>query len=394
MPIARASTSSELIPLSVPVLGGREWEYLKECLDTGWVSSAGPFVERFEREIARYVGVTQAVATVSGTAALHIALRVAGVEEGDEVLVPALTFIAPVNAIRYCGAHPVFIDADPATWQMDVKHLERVLERCEIRPDAPDPSTVSTKTCWNTRTGRRVRAILPVHLLCLACDMEAIRALARRHHLRVVEDAAEGMGVRYRGRHVGCWGDVGCLSFNGNKIMTSGGGGMVVANNNPAMAEQARYLTTQAKDDELEYIHRAIGYNYRLTSLQAAVGLAQLEQLDGFIERKRRIAQAYEAGLRGLDGITLMPKPDGIEPTYWLYTILLREGTKVPQRQAFIAWLRDAGIEARPLWHPIHRLPPYEGCQAEDIACADDLYALGVSLPSGAGLSDADLDRC
>lgn len=391
MTSAGAATTERTIPLSVPVLGGNEWKYLKECVDTGWVSSVGPFVDQFEQQIAEHVDVSHAIATASGTAALHTALRVVGVRDDDEVLVSDLTFIAPVNAIRYCGAHPVFIDADPVTWQMDVGKLERFLsDACELRRP---PHGESRFECRNRRTGRRVRAILPVHILGLACEMQRMTELARQHHLHVVEDAAEGMGVRYRGKHVGWWSHAGALSFNGNKIITAGGGGMVVTNDK-GYGASARYLTTQAKDDGLEYIHREIGYNYRLTNLQAAVGLAQLEQLDRFMKRKREIATGYVEALQDIPELTLMPTPPHTEPTFWLYTVLLRPGTAVPERQAFIARLRTLGIEARPLWHPIHSLPPYQGCQTVEIEHADDLYARAVSLPSSVNLSDADLQRC
>jgi len=393
MGTARASTSSDemagsaaagVIPLCAPAFRGNEWAYLKECLDTGWVSSAGPFVDRFEREVAAYVGVAHAVAVVNGTAALHTALRVVGVQPDDEVLVSDLTFIAPVNAIRYCQAHPILVDAHPGTWQMDVGKVAQFLdEMCEVRDEA----------CYNRETGRRLRAIVPVHILGLAVEIDRLIEVAHRYHLRVVEDAAEGMGVRFRGRHVGTFGDVGVLSFNGNKIMTSGGGGMVVTDN-AGHAEYARYLTTQAKDDPIEHLHHEVGYNYRMTNLQAAVGLAQLEQLEHFIARKQAIARAYDEALQGLDGVTRMPTPSETQATYWLYTILLDEGITLADRQATIRQLQRAGIEARPLWHPIHGLAPYRQCQTVAIEHAMRLYERGLSLPSSVGLSDQELQRC
>ena len=373
-----------VIPLSVPHFGGNERAYLNTCVESGWVSSAGPFVDRFEREVAAYVGAAHAVAVVNGTAALHTALRVVGVKPEDEVLVSDLTFIAPVNAIRYCGAHPVFVDADPNTWQMDVETVAMFLKQeCELRGEA----------CYNTRTGRRVSAVVPVHILGLACDMDRIVELARHHRLRVVEDAAEAIGVRYRGRHVGTFGDVGVLSFNGNKLITCGGGGMVVTNDKKH-GEYARYLSTQAKDDPREYVHNEVGYNYRLTNVQAALGVAQLEQLERFIARKRAIASAYAEALGGVEGISLMPTSPHTDATYWLYTILLAPGTTVPERQAILARLQAEGIEARPLWHPIHGLPPYRDCQAVAIEHAVTLYERAVSLPCSVGLQDADLHRC
>lgn len=372
------------IPLSVPDLRGNEQKYLAECVETGWVSSVGPFVDRFERDVAAYVGAAHAVAMASGTAALHTALRIAGVEPEDEVLVSDLTFIAPVNAIRYCQAHPVLVDAHPATWQLDVEQVARFLRtECERR-DAH---------CYNRTTGRRVRAVIPVHILGLSCEIDRIVELARAYHLQVIEDAAESMGVRYRGRHLGTFGDLGVFSFNGNKTITSGGGGMLVTND-PQRAGYARYLTTQARDDAIEAIHNEIGYNYRLTNIQAALGVAQLERIEEFIAKKRAIAHFYESALTHLPGITLMPASPHTQASYWLYTILLAKGTTLSRRQAVIKRLHAAGIGARPLWHPIHGLPPYRDCRVVGGGCATDLYARAVSLPSSVGLSEADLKRC
>jgi len=403
MATVQASTLSELcapapaaprrVPLSEPWLAGNEWAYLKECVESGWISSVGPFVERFEHAFAAHVGADHAVGVVNGTAGLHVALRAAGLQPDDEVLVPTLTFIAPVNAIRYCQAHPVFIDADPQTWHMDAKKTEEFLEReCEVRSDVPGRG-VPTKTCWNKRTQRRVRAIVPVHLLGLACDMEPLMGLARHYHLRVVEDACEAIGVRYRHRPVGAWGHLGVFSFNGNKTLTCGGGGMVVGSK--LDAAYVRYLTTQARDDAREYHHQEVGYNYRLTNVHAAIGLAQLERVDQLLARKRAIAAAYQHALRGVDGITLMPTPAHTEPGYWLYTILLREDATVARRNAFIEQLAAEGLEARPLWQPIHTLPPYRDEQsAGPIEVAPQLYARAVSLPSSARMTDGDVQRC
>lgn len=378
------SESLGLVPLSVPQISGNEWTYVKECLDTGWVSSVGPFVNRFEREIAACVGTKHAIAVVNGTAALHIALKVIGLQADEEVIVSDLTFVAPVNAVRYCQAYPVLVDVDPGTWQIDSEKVARFLaEECET----------SSTECYNKRTGRRVRAILPVHILGLACEMDRIIELARRYHLRVIEDAAEAMGVRYRGRHVGTFGDIGVFSFNGNKIITTGGGGMLVTDN-PPYAEYALYLTTQAKDDPLEYVHNEIGYNYRLTNIQAALGVAQLEQIEKFLARKWAIAQTYEEALRGLKGISPMPNPSHTQATFWLYTILLDESTSLENRKEVIRELNESGVCARPFWHPIHELPPYRNCQAFQIKHSTRLYERGVSLPCSVGLKEKDLQRC
>jgi perosamine synthetase len=376
--------TSSKIPLSVPEIGGNEWKYIKECLDTGWVSSVGPFVNRFEKEFASFVGADEAVAVSNGTVALHVALRMIGVEPDDEVLVPDLTFVAPINAVTYCQAHPVFIDVDPVDWQIDVLKVSRFLEsECIRRGDE----------CINKTSGRRVRAILPVHLLGLACRMDAITELANQHHLSVVEDAAEAVGVRYKGRYAGTFGDVGAFSFNGNKIITAGSGGMVVTNNR-ARAEYARYITTQAKDDPIEYIHEEVGYNYRLSNLHAAMGVAQLERVHEFLERKRKIARIYEAAFENLEGITCMPCPDNVEAAFWLYAVLLPPGTTLERRKKVIAALNDHGIGARSFWHTIHDLTPYRNSQNFQIEHSVDLYTRGICLPSSVGLTESDQARC
>ncbi|MBI3320933.1 MAG: LegC family aminotransferase [Candidatus Omnitrophica bacterium] len=382
MAIGQASMSAKTIPLSVPELGTTAWTYVKECLDTGWVSSAGPFVDRFEHEVAKYLGVASAVAVVNGTAALHLALLVAGVQPDEEVLVSDLSFVAPANAIRYVGAWPVFMDADPATWQMDPEKVSEFLTRaCQWRDGK----------LFNPVTRRRVTAILPVHILGHPCDMDALRALAQRYQLRVIEDAAESLGAHYRGRQVGALGDIACLSFNGNKIITTGGGGMV-ASDNIKWVERARYLSTQAKDDPEEYIHHEIGYNYRLTNVQAALGCAQLEHLEHYVERKARMAQRYEAALSDLPGIVCMPSAAWADPTYWLFTVRFTGGDPALAAHV-VASLASRGIQARRLWRPLHRLPMYRAAQAYQIEFADTLYAEAVSVPSSVGLRDEECER-
>jgi dTDP-4-amino-4,6-dideoxygalactose transaminase len=276
-----------VISLSVPNLHGNEWRYVKECLDSGWVSSAGPFVDRFEREFAAYTGASHAVACVNGTAALQTALRVAGVDAGQEVIVPTLTFIATVNAVHYLGAHPIFMDSDEY-YNIDVEKAVDFLERNTDRQDG---------FCVNTRTGRRITAVVPVHVFGNAARLEPLIHACRARNIVIVEDAAESLGTRYTqgdltGHHTGTIGDLGCFSFNGNKIITTGGGGMIITDN-AEYAQRARYLTTQAKDDELRYIHGEVGYNFRLTNIQAALGVAQLELLPGFLEAKRRNFELY-----------------------------------------------------------------------------------------------------
>lgn len=370
------------IPNAVPYLGGNEWQYLKECLDTNWVSSAGPFVDRFEAEVAAYVGAAHAVATVNGTAALHVALLLAGVGPGDEVLVPALTFVATANAVRYCGGVPVFMDAEPATWQIDPAKVAEFLAReCEVR----DGQVV------NRATGRAVKALLPVHLYGHPADLDPLLDLCARFPLVLVEDAAEALGAKYKGRRVGAHGRLGCLSFNGNKIITAGGGGMVLTGD-PALARRARHLTTQAREPGLEYVHDEVGFNYRLTNIQAAVGLAQLEQIDRFVEAKRETARHYTDAFRRLGGAEPLGEAPWAFSTCWMYSVLL-DPARYGDVRRLIAAANAEGIGLRPLWRPLHRQPVFAGSQAYRVEMADRLWARGVSLPCSVGMTPEERER-
>ncbi|MBI4064634.1 MAG: LegC family aminotransferase [Elusimicrobia bacterium] len=371
------------VPLSVPHLNGNEWAYVKECLDTNWVSSAGPFVDRFEQTMAARTQAQYAVATSSGTAALHTALLVAGVAPHDEVLVSALTFIAPVNAIRYAGAHPVLVDADPKTWQMDAAMVIDFLDHaCRF----------DNGHLFNKATGRRVKAIMPVHILGHPVDMDPILASARRYNLVVIEDASESLGATYKNRPVGHLGDIGCFSFNGNKIVTSGGGGMIVTDNE-TWSRKARYLTTQAKDDPVEFVHREIGYNYRLTNIQAALGCAQLEQLDSYVAAKRRIAAAYARAFQDIAGIHLMPEASWAFSAFWLFTLFVDPKIYGMDSRRLMAELQKLGIESRPLWQPISQSPAHCGSQVLATEAAQRLYEHCLSIPSSVGLDDASQRR-
>jgi perosamine synthetase len=382
-PTAGPASAAEAIPLCVPEIGGNEWNYVRECLDTGWVSSAGAFVDRFERELAERAGTAHAVATVNGTSALHVALLLAGVEPDDEVAVSSLTFIAPVNAIRYVGAWPVFIDAESSYLQMDTTALADFLERgCDWRDGV----------LRNRRTGRRVRAIVPVHILGHPVDMDPVMALARRFGLRVVEDATESLGATYRGRPVGGIGHVGCFSFNGNKLITTGGGGMLVMND-PALAARARYLTTQAKDDAIEYVHGEVGFNYRLTNIQAAMGSAQIERMDEFLSAKRRIAQRYADALGGVHGLQVMQEAAWASSAWWMYTIRMNEARCGVGSRALMAALGARGIQTRPLWQPVNRSPAHAAAEPAGCPVAETLNRTALSLPCSAGLTDAMQDR-
>jgi len=366
------------IPLSIPVMQGNEWTYIKECLDTGWVSSVGSYVTCFEKELAAYIGERYAVATSTGTAALHTALMVAGIGPDEDVLVSTLTFIASANAIRYVGAHPAFIDAEPNYWQMDaekVKHF--VEERCRWQNDE----------LRNRRTGRRVRAIMPVHVLGHPVDMEPIMEIARQYKLIVIEDATEALGSKYKGQMVGTLGDMACFSFNGNKIITTGGGGILVTDDR-TYADRARYLTTQAKDRTSEYIHHEVGYNYRLTNLQAAMGVAQLECLPEVIKTKRQIAERYNPALADLPGITVMPEADWAQSNLWLYSILVDRNEFGMDSRLLRAILEDANIESRPLWQPLHMSKAHRTSLKVDNPVAEKLYQDALSLPCSANLTE------
>ncbi len=379
-----AIVDESFIPLCVPELRGNEWVYIKDCLDTNWVSSVGAYVERFERMVADFIGVPYAVATVNGTAALHTALLVADVQPNDEVIVSTLTFIAPANAIRYVGAYPVFIDAEPNYWQMDVERLRTFLtQQCDYR----DGQLI------NRLTKRRVRAIIPVHILGHTVDIEPICALAKAYGLTVIEDATEALGAEYQGQKAGSFGDMACFSFNGNKLITTGGGGMLVTRFEE-MAKRASYLTTQAKDDPVEYIHHETGYNYRLTNIQAAMGCAQMEQLEAYLAQKRAIALRYEHAFSQLDGIYPMPQASWMKSAFWLYTIQVDEQQTGFTSRELKAFLETQKIITRPLWQPMHQSPAF--LNQHTIlggAVAEHLNRTCLSIPCSVGLSEAQQER-
>jgi perosamine synthetase len=371
------------IPLCIPAIQGNEWKYLKECLDTGWVSSAGSFVNRFERAIEDYLGAGHAVATVNGTAALHMALLVAGVSPDDEVLVSDLTFIAPVNAIRYVGAWPVLIDAEPRYWQIDPeKVLDFLKKECVWRSGA----------LYNRTSDRRVRALLPVHILGHPVEMGPILDVAEEFGLVVIEDATEGFGASYQGRKLGDLADISCLSFNGNKLITTGGGGMVVTSNTD-WAEKVRYLTSQAKDDPVESVHGELGYNYRLTNIQAALGCAQLESIDQYVGKKREIARTYSEELSDVVGITFLKEAEGVFSTFWMATALIDENHYGMDSRDLMLKLQAAGIQTRPLWQPMHLSPAHSEAIAYRCEVSESLNRRSLSLPCSVGLTSEQQSR-
>lgn len=378
---------ADFIPLSVPNIAGNEWEYVRECLDTGWVSSAGRFVIRFEQELARYVGASHGVACASGTAALHTALLLVGVRTGDEVLAPSLTFIAPINAIRYCGADPVFFDAD--------RYFNLDPEAVRVFLDA-ETETHDGRTT-NRTTGRPIRALLSVAVFGNAGDWSGLYADCRARGIAVVEDATEALGTRYQagdwaGRHAGATADLGCFSFNGNKIVTTGGGGMIVTDDGD-LAERARYLTTQAKDDPVAYVHDTVGYNYRMTNVAAAIGVAQLEMLEEFVARKRANHAAYGERLARYDWCELATPPPYARNNLWMYPLTIRAGRWRDRARELVDAMSEHGIETRPVWYPSHRQKPYRSCRAYRIDRIDEVVSNTLHLPCSTDLREEQIDR-
>lgn len=380
---AKPAAKPAPIPLFEPRIAGNEWAYVKECLDTGWISSVGSYVTRFEEAMARQAGVPHAVATANGTSALHMGLLVGGVKPDDEVLVSSLTFIASANSIRYAGAHPVFMDAEPRHWQIDVEKTLRFLEK---------ECSWSGGVLRNKASGRRVRALMPVDVLGHAADVAPLLEAARKYGLLLIEDSAEALGVLYRGKPAGQVADIACFSFNGNKLVTTGGGGMLVTSD-AALAKRAKHLTTQAKCDAVEYIHDEVGYNYRLTNLLAAVGVAQLEQLGGVVESKRRLAARYEKALSAVPGLTPMREASWCRSTFWMYTVLVDEERFGMDSRALLKRLAAQGIMTRPLWQPMHLSPAHRGAQSYHCETAGTLYRDALSLPCSAGLTGEQQDR-
>jgi perosamine synthetase len=362
--------------LHEPSFAGNEWSYLKECLDSTYVSSVGKFVDRFEADLAAYTGAKYAVAVVNGTAALHVALRLAGVREGDEVLIPALTFVATANAVSYCGAVPHFADSEERTLGLDPHALREYLHSI---------AHIRDKQCVNRTTGRVIRSVVPMHAFGHPVNVDGMLALARDFHLALVEDAAESLGSTYRGRHTGTFGQIGIFSFNGNKTITTGGGGAMITND-AELAKRAKHLTTTAKvPHRWEYRHDEIGYNYRLPNINAALGCAQLEQIPGFLQAKRRLFRRYEEAFAEVRVARLVAEPEGCRSNYWLQTLLLDTSVAV-QRDSVLEVTNDMGFMTRPTWTLMHRLPPYRDCPKMALPMAESLELRLINLPSSAHL--------
>lgn len=364
------------VALHEPCFRGNEWVYLKECLDSTFVSSVGKFVDRFEDELAAFTGAKRAVAVVNGTAALHVALRLAGVEAGDEVLLPALTFIATANAVAYCNATPHFVDSEEHSLGMDAHALRDYLSAT---------TEVRSGYCINSGTGRVIRALVPMHTFGHPVDIEALLAVAHDFRLQLIEDAAESLGSTVGGRHTGTFGLMGTLSFNGNKTITTGGGGAILTND-LELGRRAKHLTTTAKQPHRwNFIHDEVGYNYRLPNLNAALGCAQLEQLQGFLADKRYLFERYQSAFAKVEGVRLVAEPAGCSSNYWLQTLLLDE-SHASQRDAVLTATNDAGLMTRPVWELMNLLPMYRNAPKAPLPVAESLKRRLINIPSGSGL--------
>jgi perosamine synthetase len=365
-----------MILLSGPNIAGNEWKYVKECLDTAWVSSVGSYVTQFENMMAEFTGTKYAVATSSGTTALHISLLLAGVKENDYVIVPNLTFIASLNSIKYTGAQPILMDVEEGTWQMNLDVLEDFLN---------NETYVENEVCVFKKDRKTIRAIMPVHVLGNMIDMNRLTKLAAEHKLVVVEDATEALGSYYDGKHSGSFGLLGCFSYNGNKIITTGGGGMIVTDDEQ-LAKRAKHLTTQAKADPFEYYHDEIGYNYRLVNVLAAMGVAQMEQLPGFIARKKEIDSFYKTELSGIGDIQFQEVSDTIDANCWLFTF------RTTKQKELLKVLNENKMQSRPFWVPMNQLPMFKNeIYISNNDVCGKIYAECLSIPCSTYITDAEL---
>ena len=369
-----------MIPLSVPYLNGNEWKYVKNCLDTGWISSAGAYVNQFETMVADFVGAKYGIACMNGTVGLHIAQIIAGVTSSDYVLAPNVTFIATLNSIKYTGAHPILIDVYPDSWQMDLELLEGFLKNhTELK------LTSGKWYSYHKFDGKRVFAIMPVHVLGNMGDMEQLRRIALKYHLVIIEDSTEALGSTYNSQHAGTFGEFGVFSFNGNKIISTGGGGVIVTDN-PIFAKKARHLTTQAKVSNMDYVHDEIGYNYRLVNILAAVGVAQMEQFPELLINKESMDAFYRTELEGVGDIIFQNITTDVNPNCWLFTF------KTRHMRALLEYLNANGVQSRPFWMPMNQLTMFK--DSTYISTHDHsakIYENCISIPSSASITKDQL---
>ncbi len=361
--------ANDFIPLYVPTLQGNEKKYLSECIDSTFVSSVGKFVDLFEEKIQEYTGAKKAIVCVNGTNALHICLELVGVKQGDEVITQPLSFIATSNAITYANAIPLFIDVDKDTMGLSPKSMEKYLE---------ENGEIRNGECFNKSTGRRIKACIPMHTFGHACRIEEIAEICKKYHIELVEDAAEAMGARSNGKHLGLFGRISAISFNGNKVMTTGGGGAIITND-IALGNKAKHLTTQAKlPHTWEYDHDQIGYNYRMPNINAALGVAQLEQLDYFIENKRKIAERYNSFFEK-NNINFLKERDSTFSNYWLNAIILQDRE---ERDDFLKYSNEKDVMTRPIWKLMNKLEMFKNCPKGDLSNAEWLEDRVVNIPS------------
>lgn len=364
--------------LHEPCFAGNEWDYVKDCIDTGWVSTAGSYVGRFEEMLADFTGAPHVIATSSGTAALHAAFAALAIGAGDEVIVPALTFAATANAVTYSGAVPHFVDIEPVSLGLDAGKLRRRLEMIGVRKGGQ---------LVNTATGNRIAAVCCMHTFGHACDLDALAAVCEDFDIPLIEDAAESLGSYYNGRHTGNHGRLATLSFNGNKTVTTGGGGAIMCQDGE-LAARIRHLTTTAKQPhKWEFIHDQIGFNYRLPNINAALGCAQLELLPGFLDKKRRLAEAYFDAFAGIPGIQVFREPAWGRSNYWLNLILLDTPDMV-RRDEILEATNNAGFMTRAAWRPMHLLAPFINMPKDDLSVTEDIYARLINIPSSSQLGD------
>lgn len=369
-------SNSNLIPLSVPNIAGNEWKYVKDCLDTGWISSVGSYVTQFEQMVADFAGAKYGVAAVNGTAALHISLLLSGVKQDDYVILPNLTFVASANSIKYLGADPILIDADPDLWQMDLDLLEEFLENETDEKDGH---------LFYIKDGRRIGAIMPVHILGNMCDMDRFLSIVKKYPLPIVEDATEALGTTYKGKGAGTFSPLACFSFNGNKIISTGGGGVIVTDDE-ALAKHAKHLTTTAKASADEYYHDEVGYNYRLVNVLAAIGVGQMELLPSFIKRKKECVEFYKRELSGVADIRFQQELPDVITNGWLFTI------QTDKQQELLDHLNANKILSRRFWMPMNKLPMYNNCvyvQQKDNS--GYIYNTCLSIPSSTNITDEQL---
>jgi len=375
-----------MIKLHEPFIQGNEWKYVKNCLDTGWVSSAGKYVDLFERKIAKYTGSKYAIACINCTVALQISLKLAGVGVDEEVIVPSMTFIAPVNAISYNNAKPIFMDNNEH-YTIDVNKTLEFINK-ETRTIHKNKSLITV----NKKTGKRIAAIIVVHLFGNAARLDELIDLCKKKNIPLIEDSAESIGTfygsgKFKNKHTGTVGHIGCLSFNGNKIITSGGGGMILTND-IKIANRAKYLTTQAKDDPIKYIHKDIGYNFRLSNIQAALGLAQLETLPKRIRKKKIIHSIYRSKINKNKGLKISDVSHPNKSNYWLNILEINKEITKKKLLKIIHRFNKYGIEIRPLWYPNHLQEKYKKCQNYKLSYVKKIYQKRLCLPSSTQLTE------